>query len=461
MRTHVVVAGAGMGGLTAAVTALQAGAEVTLLEKSGRAGGSAALSNGMLIAFGELERFRAAAPNGDELLQTLVHETLPAAADWLTSLGVELHRLPRQLDRYDGWHFSADQYLGLARDEIRRLGAEIRYNTALDRLWIEDSRVQGVHVVNDTGAVTTLRCDTVILATGGFQGSPELLARYAGLDAAHLAHRANPFSTGDGLAAAVAAGAGTSAGLGGFYGHALPAPPARLTAETFAELAQYYGSRSVALNMAGRRFVDETFGAFEENVNHALAHQPGGLGFYVFDAELAGQPSADAMTVTPAVIAERAERAGGAVVRAETLDELARQLAKHGVPRSAASTTLRDYAQAMATGATEQLDVPRTGVGTRLAHGPFTAVHVQAAITFTTGGLAVDDSLRVLRRSGSTAPMSARWITDPRDHRAEPVPGLYAVGADIGGVSAGGYAGGLATALTTGRAAARDATASR
>jgi fumarate reductase flavoprotein subunit len=67
------------------------------------------------------------------------------------------------------------------------------------------------------------------------------------------------------------------------------------------------------------------------------------------------------------------------------------------------------------------------------------AVRVAAAITHTIGGLRVDDRARVL------------------DERNEPVEGLFAAGADVGGISTGGYASGLASALVLGRLAAESA----
>ena len=71
--------------------------------------------------------------------------------------------------------------------------------------------------------------------------------------------------------------------------------------------------------------------------------------------------------------------------------------------------------------------------------GAVAAVRVAAAITHTIGGLRVDARARVL------------------DADARPLDGLYAAGADAGGISAGGYASGLASALVLGRAAAEDA----
>jgi succinate dehydrogenase/fumarate reductase flavoprotein subunit len=71
--------------------------------------------------------------------------------------------------------------------------------------------------------------------------------------------------------------------------------------------------------------------------------------------------------------------------------------------------------------------------------GAVAAVRVAAAITHTIGGLRIDDRARVL------------------DGEGEPVDGLYAAGADAGGISAGGYASGLAAALVLGRLAAETA----
>jgi succinate dehydrogenase/fumarate reductase flavoprotein subunit len=66
--------------------------------------------------------------------------------------------------------------------------------------------------------------------------------------------------------------------------------------------------------------------------------------------------------------------------------------------------------------------------------GAKVAVRVSPAITHTIGGLRVDERARVVG-----------------------VDGLFAAGADVGGISTGGYASGLATALVLGRIAAESA----
>ena len=95
--------------------------------------------------------------------------------------------------------------------------------------------------------------------------------------------------------------------------------------------------------------------------------------------------------------------------------------------------TVADIAAAAPTAtAPEELpfEVPS---GTKLA------VRVAPGITHTIGGLRVDIVARVLSHSGT------------------PVPNLYAAGADVGGISTGGYASGLAAALVFGRIAAESA----
>jgi succinate dehydrogenase/fumarate reductase flavoprotein subunit len=75
----------------------------------------------------------------------------------------------------------------------------------------------------------------------------------------------------------------------------------------------------------------------------------------------------------------------------------------------------------------------------KLSEPPFLAVRVYAGVTHTIGGLRIDERARVLESDGT------------------PVPDLYAVGADAGGIFTGGYGSGLAAALVYGRIAAETA----
>jgi succinate dehydrogenase/fumarate reductase flavoprotein subunit len=134
-----------------------------------------------------------------------------------------------------------------------------------------------------------------------------------------------------------------------------------------------------------------------------------------------------------------ARRAGGTVLRADSLEELAEKLAGRGVPRATVLRTLDGYNAAVSDGRGGELSPPRRHPAAPVQVPPFVVVEVAPAITHTIGGLAVDAGCRVLLRTDG------------------PLPGLYAAGVEVGGVSVGGYTSGLASALVFGRVAAESA----
>jgi succinate dehydrogenase/fumarate reductase flavoprotein subunit len=234
----------------------------------------------------------------------------------------------------------------------------------------------------------------IVLATGGFQGAPGLVERFIG-PGGPLLLRANPWSAGDGLAFAVERGAALSSGLDEFYGRAMPAPPARIPEDGFVRLAQLYGRYALVLDESGREVDLDEISWSETDLVQTIARLPGARAWYVLD-----EPALR-VRVRERTVAEMVEEAGEAGGQIVLVSELPFELP----------------------------DAYRY------------AVHVQAAITHTVGGLRVDDRARVLRDDGS------------------PIEALYAAGVDAGGISAGGYASGLATALVLGLVAAEEAAA--
>src|SRR5205814_2855552 len=84
-------------------------------------------------------------------------------------------------------------------------------------------------------------------------------------------------------------------------------------------------------------------------------------------------------------------------------------------------------------------DPPRQFDAVPIDRPPFYVIEAVPGITFTFGGLVIDDDAHVLDGGG------------------RPIPGLLAAGADAGGVYTRAYAGGLAAALVFGLRAARTA----
>lgn len=164
-------------------------------------------------------------------------------------------------------------------------------------------------------------------------------------------------------------------------------------------------------------------------------------GFLIFDDHVRRHDATDEPFPGVGVVDrfERADESGARTASAGTLDELVSQLADWGVDPDALRRTLEAYAAAVAQKDLLSAGVPVAPEARPPQTPPFHAVEVQPAITFTFGGIRTSLDGEVL------------------DHDGRPIAGLYAAGADAGGVSHGGYAGGLAPCFITGTWAGRHA----
>jgi len=433
---RIVVAGGGLSGLTAALRAAELGARVTLLEKGDRPGGSFLLSSGYVWSYGDMPTYHREAPGGDATLQELILDRLGSGLEWLESAGgVVLSRETGNPLTF-GARFEPGQTVAALVERIQASGAEIRTGTALEALMEDAGRITGVRA-SSWGKEVEFSADAVVLASGGYAANPDLVGRYILGGPGALPVRAHPRSTGDGFLTALERGALASAGLDEFYGRNLPAPPAAFPPDRFVEVSQLYGRHAVAVNARGERYADEGADWSETALTRATAQQPGLYAWYVLDA--AGR-RVRVRERTVREMVEVARDTGGTVVEAASLEELADRLGELGLPRDALFRALESYNAAVASGT--ELSPPRTGRAGPLREPPFAAVKVAPYITHTVGGLVVDARCRVLRKVD-----------------AGPIPGLYAAGVEIGGVSTGGYTSGLASALVFGRTAAESAVA--
>jgi fumarate reductase flavoprotein subunit len=350
----LVVAGAGMAGLVAAARARALGADVLLLEKGVRPGGSMLLSSGVIWRHRDFARFRAECPGGDPALQRLVFERLDGDLAWLEALGAPV----------------------VERDTGNRLTTGVRF----DPRGLTDALVAAAGPVEVRSPLRELGGrvrSTLILATGGFAASRELVRRHVTPEAGALLLRAAPGSTGDGLRLGLAAGAVVSPGLDEIYARAMPAPPARVEPADFVRLAQLYARHAVVTNARGERYDARSWS--ETDVAQWMARQPEARATY---------------SVPEVALAER--------VRERTVGDMVSAAEAAGAPVTR-----------------------RPG---------WVDVEVVAGITTTLGGLRIDAAARA-------------------------APGVFACGADAGGIATGGYASGLAAALVFGRIAAESAVA--
>ncbi len=443
MGADVVVAGGGMAGLAAAITAAERGAEVLLLEKGEQVGGSAALSGGLVWNEPSLERLRERNPLGDPELNRVLIERFEESVEWLLEQGVEMTPpLEGIFGTGRGRRIQPDMatFVETMLDRARQAGVTVHTGQAMDSIRLgDDGAVRGLRS-RSTAGFREWEATDVVLATGGFPAGGEMLARYVTPQADRLVRRCNPMSTGDGIEAGLRAGAAASPGLHAFYGHLLPAPPARIGPEGFIALSQYYSIHCLLVNRHGERFIDET--EADELNAQALARQPEALGFIVLDAGLMPRVTEPAAAGFPEVDRHgEVRRSGGRVLEAETLEGLAEAIDGAGGNGWRTVATLTEYNELVGTHP-ERLTVPRARHREPIDRAPFVAVPVVPGVTFTEGGLRIDASARVLDRSSRA------------------IPGLFAAGGDGGGVYNERYAGGLSLSLVFGRIAG-EAAASR
>jgi fumarate reductase flavoprotein subunit len=340
-----------MAGLSAAARARELGAAPLVCEKGTRPGGSMLLSSCVIWRFREWDDFRAECPTGAEELQRVVWEQLDDGISWLESLGAPVVQHETGNPRTIGKRFDPR---GLTDTLVRAAGA-VRLGESAP--------------------------EPTILATGGFQGNAELVARHIH-PAGPLRLRANPWSSGDGMRYALERGAELSGGLEEFYGRNMP--DADFSEDQFVPLAQLYGRVARVYNERGEEFFGGEVSWSENDLVQATAQQPGARAWYVLDDEALDQP-----------------------VRDRTVSDMV----------ALASTRL------------DPAELPFPAPPRARA-----AVRVSPGITHTIGGLRVDERAQVVGTDG-----------------------LFAAGADVGGISTGGYASGLAAALVFGRISAESA----
>jgi succinate dehydrogenase/fumarate reductase flavoprotein subunit len=443
-RYDVVVCGAGMAGLCTAVTALEAGARVLVVEKGPAPGGSMRMSGGTLWTAPSMEIMERYVPGGDRVRQRQLVDSLDAGVAWLESVGISWTgtiALPRQVGREFNTAAFTDHMAGL----VAAKGGELRVSTALDGLVrgkdgrIAEARLRSV----PGGARSEVAASAVVLATGGFQGSRELKARWIGRWADTMLHRANPNSVGEGLLAATAVGARTSPNLATFYGHTMPAPPAAPPPDRWTKVTQYASADTILVNLHGERFFDESRSLADETAPFEIVQQPEGLAVLLMDRRVHDGDPLDGRSGQPAggQFDNAAAEPGARSVRAATLDELADGVAAWGVSRRGLLATISEFNDAVGAGRGADLRVPRRGSPFGLVEPPFYALLVRAAITFTNGGAEADAEMRVIDTEGN------------------PIPGLFAAGADAGGTYQAGYMGGLVLGLVPGRIAGAGAAA--
>jgi len=427
-----LVLGAGMAGMSAAARAAQAGARVTVVERGPEPGGSAVFAEFIWTA-PSVEVMRSINPGGDPELGRVAVEDFAPAIDWIRSLGVTVGD-PVELLGYGVGHQTDMAGLFRAyRAAVESAGGEVLTEAEPLRLLVEDGEVRGAEVRLASGETRELRAPATLLATGGYAGDPELRAERIHPNAAGLPLRANKHSTGAGLRLAEEAGAAFGKDDACFYGHLMARGLAMPDGSEIAINTFFHSEHGVLVNLAGERFHDETIG---DQLNAiALVEQPEARCLLITDQRVHDEWMLKPYVkgLEPVDKFQLAYRRGARCATAADLDEFEALPPEWGYPGEKVRDTLVEFNRQCEAG---DPSPARARDAAPLVDPPYYVVEVTTGITFTMGGVRIDADARALDDSG------------------EPIPGLFAAGADAGGLYKRAYAGGLAPALVFGMRAA-------
>lgn len=433
---EVIVVGAGIAGLSAALSAHETGARVAIIDRApaGKSGGNtryteaflrmksvnepaddladALLSDFMghpdpgLLVDTLIERTQWDTPTATlnvvdhSIVATLVEQAGPTLR-WLSEFGVSFAALPTpfpttstsRMSPVGGGLALVEALTGAALSR----GITFFFDTTARSLRVQDGVVTGLQVVGADGAFSL--AGSVLLACGGYEGNPEMLARYHGEKGllCRPVARGGHYNKGEGIEMALAAGAATSGNFGLF--HAEPIDPRSGEPEA-AIFAFPYG---VLVNSEGERFTDEAPGpadAWYERVTRRIQAQTRGVAYLILD---------DAAQQVPNI--KSALRTDQPPIIARDLDELAGRI---GVPGAALRASVAEFNAACVPGefdhsrpdrlATQGLLPPKSNWARPVADGPLHAYPIMAANVFTFGGVKTDDNARVLDRDGNVIP---------------------------------------------------------
>lgn len=452
-----VVVGGGIAGLVAAARLSELGKRVAVLEKGteDRYLCNTRYTGGTLhvayqdVQLGEDELYEliraATAGTANEAVARALARDARRAVKWLQGQGIRFVRgvmahhsyvlAPpgRTRTRLEWEGRGGDVLLRTLGANIETRGGKVLRGMRARTLTMADGRCTGVTAEGTDGATHDFRAEAVVLADGGFSGNPELVGAHISKRPETLLKRGAGTGLGDGLLMAKAVGAATT-GLDNFYGHLLSRD-----ARTNDDLWPYpyldnLVTASIAVDAEGRRFADEgQSGVFMAN---AVARLDDPLSATViFDQAIWDGPGRTALIpVNPNI-----PKHGGTLHSAPTLDALA---ALAGLPAETLKATVTAYNEALARGDTASLAPPRRAdlfKAHPIVNPPFHAIPVLAGITYTMGGIVIDEHSRVLNEAGDV------------------IAGLFAAGTSTGGTEGGptsGYTGGLIKGAVTGMRAA-------
>jgi len=410
----IVVIGSGIAGLTSAIAAKERGKNVLVLEKQGMlgAGDSMNISTGITAGGSKLIKDKGIQGKSTQdyvnhLMKQARDKNIPInkanvetyarrggeIVDWLMELGVPFDRF--QNDKY--FHITKDgsapgpHIMRALSAKAEQDGVQYRLNSKVTDILDNNGKAIGVKVSTPDGDYKVL-AKAVIVATGGFSASKELLKRYAP-DWMDRPTTGASSLTGDGISMAQKLGADT-ASMDQIKVNYLCHPLTKKDGVSLTAITPY----TVLLNHDGKRFVDENHPSINFK-SKAMMKQPKHEAYAVVD-----QNAIDKLKLM------KNYADAGYFVKADTIEGLAKKL---DVNQENFVSTMNRYISDCKAGLDKDQELGRK-IQNPLVKPPFYAALVTPSMQSTYGGLKTNTKAEVLNTKGQV------------------IPGLYAAGAASG-----------------------------
>ena len=437
VEADVVVVGAGMGGLCAALEASDQGANVVLIEANDMLGGATNYAEGMFGAGTKMQEELGITDlnpaevlaieydfqnyNVDTKMWEIVARDSAEDINWLMDKGVVFDTVTGMGDTnlcwhvYEGWH--GVSLVGYLTEALDKQGVQVYTSTRATELITDGDTVVGVQAQGADGIIDFK--GNVVLACGGFSANDEYIEQYSNFDPAKMINYGVESAQGDGIRmVAELTGERPKNTTICIVGSGVP----EFDMTSQLRIAGSMEATDIWVNALGERFVSE-----------ALTRQPSVSGnvircqnkkvFSIFDQKAydrfktEGLGTGYGMYVPPGTVCDQLDAEVEQYAdnpywwKADTIEELAEGM---GVDAATLKATVDNYNKMCEDGEDTEYGKPADML-IAVDEGPFYGFEIQPIILCTMGGIRIDRECRVCNRD------------------MEAVPGLYCASSDVSG----------------------------
>lgn len=429
-EADIVVVGAGGAGLTSAIVAAQEGKSVIVLEKAAVTGGNTSRATGGMNAsethYQKEQKIEDSAEvfakdtmkgghdlNNPELVKILT-ENSDEAIDWLDSIDAKLSnvgmaggatnmRQHRPVDE-EGKIVSVGTYLvEKLSKEAEKQGVKIIFNAKVNEILMDKDRVSGVKAETKDGDLT-VKSKAVIVCSGGFGGSDELVSKYREDLKGYVSTNA-PSIEGDAI------GFLEKINANFIDMDQIQTHPTVVQKDGSLVSESLRGDGAILLNKEGKRFIDEM--ETRDTVSAAINKQTDKTAWLIVDSSMLKESK----------VIEKYEKQG-LLTKADDYETIAKLI---GADKAQIEKTMNDWASYIKEGEDKEFKHKNMDkIKFDLTDAPYYVGPVGPGIHHTMGGVEIDGKAQVINKD------------------KKPITGLFAAGEVTGGVHGGNRLGGNA-----------------